>query len=101
LQSGELGYIEGNFQGLLQLLDLGVRKWTGQKYPQQLVTPNYSWAEVCVQAAEVVEEFHQTVNHQVSECGAEFENIDLDFLTYLNKWPASCTPAIPKRLQNS
>jgi hypothetical protein len=75
LETGELEYIEGNFQGLMHLFDRGMRKWTGQMHSQQIGTQSYAWAVACVQAAEIVDEFLQTAYRVVSECGIEVENI--------------------------
>lgn len=43
-------YTSGHFQGLLQLLDLGVRRWMGRQYDQPSAMPTDSLAEARAQA---------------------------------------------------
>ncbi|MCC8369368.1 MAG: ankyrin repeat domain-containing protein [Rickettsia endosymbiont of Oxypoda opaca] len=60
-----------NKNGILQLLDLFIRKWTGQKLPRWRVDVSDSAVEVVVQAESIIDEFMQQIKESAMSCGIQ------------------------------
>ncbi|MEW9889495.1 MAG: hypothetical protein AB2988_01405, partial [Candidatus Symbiodolus clandestinus] len=63
-------YTAGHFQGLLWLLDLGVRTWMKNKYPkssQVILSP--AWEEATAQAGEWVDDFYHSLQQAARASG--------------------------------
>lgn len=60
-----------NKNGILQLLDLFIRKWTGQKLPRWRVDVSDSAVEVVVQAESIIDKFMQQIKESAMSCGIQ------------------------------
>lgn len=66
-------YTSGHFNGLLQLLDLFIRKQTGQKYSQPSIRTDFDHIEKCLHALDNAPKFIETLkNYENAEIPDEF-----------------------------
>lgn len=87
LEVGDQWLSQGNVQGSLQLLDWLVRRYTGHKLPQPVVTYTPSWEVSSAQAGEFVDDFHKNLQRAILASGVKPATViqQLDEVTLRNQ----------------